>query len=106
MKYILLSLAVLFNVSAYIIFKSIASNKNTFIWVVLFSSGLALGAINTFLFTKSLVELNLGVAYPAFSAASITLIILVSVFLFNEKMNLINALGAFIIIIGIVFLTR
>ena len=71
-----------------------------------FFNGFNNGAINTYLFTKSLKEINLGIAYPIFSAASITLIMLVSVFVFNEKINPINVIGAFIIILGIVLLTR
>ena len=106
MKYLFLSLAVLFNVSAYIIFKTISGKPNNFNWFIIFSVGLILGAINTFLFTKSLKELNLSIAYPIFSGASISLVILISVFIFNEKLNIINLLGAIIIIFGIVLLTR
>ena len=74
--------------------------------VLIFSVGLILGAINTFLFTISLKEINLGIAYPIFSTASITFIILISVFIFNEKISIINIIGALIIIIGIVLLTK
>jgi small multidrug resistance pump len=106
MKYLLLIFAVLFNVSAYIIFKTISGKPNNFQWFLIFSVGLLLGAINTFLFTKSLKEINLGLAYPIFSAASITLIIGVSIFIFNEKFNLINFFGALLIILGIILLTK
>jgi multidrug transporter EmrE-like cation transporter len=106
MKYIFLTLAVLFNISAYIIFRSISGKQTNFHWFIIFSIGLILGAINTFLFTKSLKEINLGIAYPIFSAASITLIIFISVFIFNEKLSPINIIGAFITIVGIILLTR
>jgi small multidrug resistance pump len=106
MKYLFLSLAVLFNVSAYIIFKTISAKPNNLNWFIIFSIGLVFGAINTFLFTKSLKELNLGIAYPIFSAASITLVLLISAFIFNEKFSPINIIGAFIVILGIVLLTR
>lgn len=106
MKYLLLSFAVLFNVSAYIIFKSISGKPSNLLWYFIFSIGLILGAINTFLFTKSLREISLGIAYPIFSAASITFIILISVLIFNEKISIINMVGALTIIIGIVLLTR
>ena len=106
MKYILLFFAVLFNVSAYVIFKTISGKPNNFQWFVIFSIGLLMGAVNTFLFTKSLKEINLGIAYPIFSAASISLIIVVSVFLFNEKFNLVNFFGALLIMLGIVLLTK
>jgi multidrug transporter EmrE-like cation transporter len=106
MKYLFLSFAVLFNASAYIIFKTISGKPNNLQWFMFFSIGLILGAINTCLFTKSLKEINLGIAYPVFSAASITLILLISVFLFNEKINITNIIGAFTTILGIVLLTR
>jgi multidrug transporter EmrE-like cation transporter len=105
-KYLLLSFAVLFNVSAYIIFKSISGKPSNLLWYIIFSIGLILGAINTYLFTKSLKEINLGIAYPIFSAASITFIILISVFIFKEKISIVNIIGALIIILGIVLLTR
>ncbi len=106
MKYIFLIFAVLFNVSAYIIFKSLSGKANDLQWFVIFSVGLLFGAINTFLFTKSLKEINLGIAYPVFSAASISLIILISVFVFNEKVTFINIVGFLVILIGIILLTR
>ena len=106
MKYLFLTFAVLFNVSAYIIFKTISGKPNNLNWFIIFSIGLILGAINTFLFTKSLKEINLSIAYPVFSAASISLVILISVFIFNEKLNFVNIIGAFVIIIGIILLTR
>lgn len=106
MKYIFLLLAVIFNISAYIIFKSIATKQNDFRWYLVFSVGLLLGAINTYFFTKSLKELNLGIAYPVFSALSISLIILISFFLFNEKLTLTNIIGALIIVAGIFILTK
>ena len=106
MKYLFLTFAVLFNVSAYIIFKTISEKPNNLNWFIIFSIGLILGAINTFLFTKSLKEINLSIAYPVFSAASISLVILISVFIFNEKLNFVNIIGAFVIIIGIILLTR
>ena len=106
MKYVFLTLAVLFNVSAYIIFKSISNKQNNLQWLILFLTGLLLAGINTFFFTKSLKEMNLGIAYPVFSAASITFIVFLSVWIFHEKINAVNILGAFVTIIGIVLLTR
>jgi small multidrug resistance pump len=106
MKYILLSLAVLFNTSAYLLFKYISGKQNDLLWYAFFSVGLLAGAINTFLFTLSLREINLGIAYPIFSAASITCIVLISTVFFNEKSNLNTMCGALIAVIGIVLMTR
>jgi multidrug transporter EmrE-like cation transporter len=105
MKYVFLSIAVLFNISAYLIFKAISGKQINFFWIGIFSIGLVLGAINTFFFTKSLKELKLGIAYPVFSAASIALVVLISVFVFNEKIAWVNVMGALVIVLGIVLLT-
>lgn len=106
MKYAFLSLAVAFNISAYVIFKSISNKQNNFQWLILFLTGLLLAGINTFFFTRSLKEMNLGIAYPVFSAASITFIVFISAWIFHEKLNQVNILGAFVVILGIVLLTR
>jgi multidrug transporter EmrE-like cation transporter len=106
MKYTFLAFAVLFNSLAYLIFKYISGRPSNLLWYSMFSGGLLLGVINTYLFTKSLKNLNLGIAYPIFSAASITLIVLISVLIFNEKISSINVIGALVIIVGIVLLTR
>lgn len=106
MKYAFLSLAVLFNITAYIIFKSISGKQNNLLWYILFCTGLIIAGINTFFFTKSLKDINLGIAYPIFSGVSIALIIIISFFVFHEKLNLLNIIGAIIIIFGIVLLTR
>lgn len=106
MKYVFLSLAIIFNIIAYIIFKSISAKQNNLQWYIIFCVGLIIAGTNTYFFTKSLKDINLGIAYPIFSAFSIALIIVISILLFHEKMNLINILGALIIIIGIVLLTR
>ena len=106
MKYGLLLLAVLFNLLAYILFKYVSGKQTSVLWFVIFSMGLLAGAANTFLFTRSLREINLSIAYPIFSAASIVFITLISAVFFNEKANLNTIGGAFITILGIVILTR
>lgn len=72
----------------------------------MFTSGLALGAVNVFFFTVALRELKLAVAYPAFAGASITLIILLSGSFFSEKVTIINLAGAAFVIFGIILLSR
>ena len=106
MKYVFLSLAVLFNISAYLLFKYISGKQNDLLWYAFFSAGLLAGAINTFLFTLSLREINLGIAYPIFSATSIICIVLISKVFFNERSNLNTICGAFIAVLGIVVMTR
>ncbi len=106
MKYALLSLAVAFNVAAYVIFKSISPRPHGIVWAGLFAIGLILGAVNVFFFTAALRELKLAVAYPAFAGASITLIVLVSAWLFEERITAENLVGAALVMVGIVALTR
>lgn len=56
--------------------------------------------------TAALRELKLAVAYPAFAGASITLIVLVSAWLFEERITAENLVGAALVMVGIVALTR
>lgn len=106
MRYFYLSLAVLFNVGGYIIFKAISSRQQDLVWLLAFAAALALGAVNVFFFTKALRDLNFAVAYPAFSGASITLVVLVSAVVFDERTQPIHLLGAATVVLGIYLLTR
>jgi small multidrug resistance pump len=106
MEYIYLLLAVILNTSSNIIFKGISGKRNDLLWFAIFAAGLILGAINVYFFTKSLKDIDLGIAYPIFSAACIALTILASVFIFHEKLSLVNMAGVVVIIFGIVLLTR
>ena len=106
MKFAYVTLAVAFNVAAYIVFKAISPRPHDFVWAAFFALGLALGGVNTFFFTIALKELNLGVAYPVFSGASISCIILVSVWWFDEEFASVHALGAALVVAGIIALTR
>lgn len=104
--FIYLTLAVTFNVAAYIVFKSISARSHDAVWFALFGAGLALGGVNTLFFTQALRSLKLGFAYPAFAGASIAAVMLVSTLLFAEQAKPINALGAVLVVLGIVALSR
>jgi multidrug transporter EmrE-like cation transporter len=106
MPYIFLVGSIICNLFAYMLFKHISGKPFNPLWVSLFSAGLILGAVNSFLFTKSLKDLNLGIAYPIFSAGSIIVIMIVSAYLFGENFKPINAAGALVAIAGIILLTR
>jgi multidrug transporter EmrE-like cation transporter len=101
-----LTLSVAFNVASYLVYKSISDKEHDLSWSVLFLAGLLLGAINIFLFTKALKQINLAVAYPIFSGACIALIMILSSFIFREKITVYNIIGAAIVVIGIAFLTK
>lgn len=105
MKYIFLFFSIVCNIVAYVLFKTISGRHYDIVWVSLFSTGLILGAVNTFLFTKALKNINLGIAYPIFSAGSIVVIVLVSAQLFNEKIKVVNIVGAAMALFGIILLT-
>jgi len=106
MKYWFLTLSVLFNLLSYILYKLIANRTNDYIWYSVFVLGLILGAINIFFFTKALKSLGLSVAYPIFSAACISLMMMISYLFFHEKISFINVIGVILIIAGIIFVTH
>jgi multidrug transporter EmrE-like cation transporter len=106
MKYALLALAVVFNAVAYAIFKAISHKPHSLAWASMFAVGLVLGALNLLCFTFALRELNLGVAYPIFAGGTIALIVLTSVWLFEESFTQTNLAGAALVILGVVLLTR
>jgi len=106
MNYVYLSLAVAFNVAAYAVFKAIAAKAHDPTWFGLFAAGLALGGINTLFFTLAMRSLRLSTAYPIFSGASITLVVLLSVLVFGERLSPANVTGAALVAVGIALLTR
>ena len=106
MRYALLALAVSFNVAGYAVFKFISAKPHGLAWAGLFACGLALGALNVFLFTIALRELRLAVAYPTFAGASIALIAVLSAWFFNEKLTTTNVAGAILVVLGIVLLSK
>ena len=105
MSYALLSAAVVLNVATYAIFRSIAHRPHDGAWVLLFGSGLLLGAANLFCFMAALKQLRLAVAYPVFSGATIALMVVTSALAFNERITLTMILGCAVVIAGIVLLT-
>jgi small multidrug resistance pump len=105
MSYMYLVLSVVFNVSSYLIYKSISGKPNDFLWFALFSFGLILGGINIFFFTKALKNISLSISYPIFSGACIALMVLSSGIFFHERISVYNIIGAVVVIIGIALLS-
>jgi multidrug transporter EmrE-like cation transporter len=106
MPYVLLAAAVVLNVAAYAIFRTIAHRPHDVIWLVSFGAGLALGAANLFCFTAALKDFNLAVAYPVFSGATISLMVLTAAWLFGERISSTGIAGCVLVIVGIGLLTR
>jgi len=107
MGYLLLASAIVLNSVANVLFKH-ASGLPA--WTLgkwgLFLLALALGLGNTLLYIKSLERLELGVAYPLLSAASILLIAAASAVIFREAMNTQKIVALSTIFIGMVLLWK
>jgi len=105
MKYSYLLLAIAFNVASYLLYKSIAHKPGGILWTAIFGTGLVLGAINVFFFTKALKDIQLSIAYPVFSGGCIFLMALLSYAIFGERMAAIHVVGAAVIVLGIALMS-
>ncbi|TDX01468.1 DMT family transporter [Dinghuibacter silviterrae] len=101
MGYVLLAISTIINCLSYLVLKAVSGKSYSFQWVLQFTGGLILAGITTFLFTRSLKELKLSVAYPIFCGVSIILVLLTSWMAFHEKISLLNFMGAIVIIAGV-----
>jgi undecaprenyl phosphate-alpha-L-ara4N flippase subunit ArnE len=99
-----LSAAILLNAGSSVFYK-LSSQSNGRIAFLLFLAGITLGGVNAFFYTRSLNRIQLEVAYPIFSAGSIILVTLASIFFFSEAFSLRQAFGIVAIMLGIVLLT-
>ncbi len=106
MRYLYLLLAVAFNVSSYLLYKSIANKQGGIVWLIVFASGLILGGINVLLFTKALKDIDLSIAYPIFSGACIFFMVTLSHVIFGEKMSVMNMVGAAVVVVGIALMSK
>ena len=105
MAVLLLSLSVIFNVAANTLFKAAGAIQDlTMRRGMVLGIGLLIGLANTVCFIKALEKIDLGTAYPVFSAASIVLIGAVSPIVFGEQMSIQKAVGLAVICAGL-FLT-
>jgi multidrug transporter EmrE-like cation transporter len=103
--YLQLGSAVLFNVAAYLVYRSIADAVPR-IWWPMFAVGLMLGAANTFLFARSIKAIPLSVAYPVFTGTSFGFITLAAALAFHERLLPVHLLGIGLVVTGIILVTR
>jgi small multidrug resistance pump len=107
MGFILLTVAVVLNVVANGLFKgsSLVQPMGTR-KIALIAAGLSFGFVSTLCYIKSLDKIELGLAFPLFSAASIILITLVSVLMFHEGLSLQRAAGIVVICVGLALMWK
>jgi multidrug transporter EmrE-like cation transporter len=97
----LLTCAVLFNAVANALFKAGAGIPQLSLRKgILIGAGLFIGLLNTLCYIKALEKIDLGIAYPVFSAASILLIGGISFVVFREEMSLQRVVGLATIFAG------
>jgi multidrug transporter EmrE-like cation transporter len=99
-------LAVAFNVASYLLYKSIANKQGDILWTMIFTSGLILGGVNVLFFTKALKDIQLSIAYPVFSGGCIFFIVVLSHFIFGERISAVNIIGAIAMVVGITLMTN
>ncbi len=102
-----LVLAIVANSAANVLFKfGSAIDSFTLRKGSLLGLGLAIGLVNTVSFIKSLETLELGVAFPIFSAASIVIIAVASYALLQEPISTQKAIGLALLCFGLAVLWR
>jgi|WetSurSiteA1Bulk_404760.scaffolds.fasta_scaffold248462_1 small multidrug resistance pump len=98
----LLVLAIIFNSIANGFFKAGSEIQDlTLRKGILIGLGLLIGLANTVCYIKALEKIELSVAYPLFSAASIILIAAISFLFFKEGISFQKAAGLVTICIGL-----
>jgi len=102
----LLTFAVILNAGSSVFYKfSSLNSEKQILSIFLISLGLLIGAINAVLYTKSLKGISLNTAYPIFSAGSLILVTLISIFIFKEIITIQKIIGIIILIIGVVLVS-
>jgi small multidrug resistance pump len=103
--YLFLVLAILTNSIGNVLFKAGATIEGfTPRKGMLIGLGLAVGLVNTLSFIKSLETIQLGVAFPIFSAASIVLIAAASFMLLHEPVSTQKLIGLAFLCVGLAVL--
>jgi multidrug transporter EmrE-like cation transporter len=106
-KYLmLLTFAVILNAGSSVFYKfSSLNSEKQILSIFLMSLGLFIGAINAVLYTYSLKGISLNTAYPIFSAGSLILVTLISIFIFNEVITIQKITGIIMLTVGVVLVS-
>jgi quaternary ammonium compound-resistance protein SugE len=107
MSYIFVSLAVLFNVGFTGLLK-VSAQSGPSLWARYgwMYAAFWFGAANAYFFSRSLEKLDLGIAYPIYSGASVMVTITLGLLAFNEQISMSKGLGALAILGGIYLVKR
>lgn len=107
MGVVFLVLAIVFNSAANALFKFASGLPGWDLHKIgLFALGLFLGLVNTLLYIKALETIELSIAYPVLSAASIVVIVLISLILFKEGMSVQKIAGLATICAGLLMMWK
>ena len=108
MHYVILIISIIFNASSGVLLKysvadGLASSTRS---KLLMFAGWACGSISAILYTKSLENINLGVAATISAGMVIVVSNAAGVLLFGEGLNLAKCLGALLVCVGIWLVVR
>ena len=107
MGVVFLILAIVFNSAANALLKLASGLPGWDLHKIgLFALGLFLGLVNTLLYIKGLETIELSIAYPVLSAASIVVIVLISVVLFKEGLPVQKIAGLATICAGLLMMWK
>ncbi len=102
---LLLAVGVVLNTMSNILFKAGAVIEHlTLRKGLLIGCGLFVGFVGTLGYVKSLEKIDLATAFPVFSAATIVLVVLASVFLFHESISIQKGVGVVVLCAGLVLI--
>jgi multidrug transporter EmrE-like cation transporter len=72
----------------------------------LLAIGLLVGLANTVCYIKALEKMQVGIAFPVFSSASIVLIALISLLYFHEAISIQKWIGMAVIVLGLLMVWK
>ena len=104
---LLLGVGIVLNTLSNLLFKSGAVIQElTLRKGVLIGCGLMVGLLGTLCYIRSLEKIALATAFPVFSAATIVLIALLSLFVFHEAISFQKGAGLVLLCVGLVLIWR
>jgi multidrug transporter EmrE-like cation transporter len=104
---LLLAIGIVLNTVANALFKSGSGLQDLTVRKgVLIGTGLFIGFLGTISYIKSLEKIELGTAFPVFSAATIVLVALVSYVLFHEAISAQKGVGLLLLCAGLALIWR